>query len=335
MGLIMRGRATKSVELTERDGQLLRFLWRWKLVTTAALIEKHFGNITPQTGYNRILRLRDARFIERITIDQGDRYVWTLAAKGFAFVQPNLPELKSEGYKSEALEHDFYVSAFHLGEWLKSEPEDALFSEQQLRCFLLEQYPSWVPNTDLHRSDGYWSVPLKDKMVTVSLEVELTQKNGTRYEILAKFYERDTQVFRIVWLVKTLGLANSIQEKMRQAVGDKCLIHDFVVLEDFLSRGWQAPVCLGFEKGKPVSVLFYPRGGRYPLGIMTTYLLDARKAPFTSATYPARRSAPIPDRVGLPPTPHSPSPMSLPLSTPAPTSFSITIPTTTKGASHL
>ena len=54
-----------NVVLSEnREIPLLLFLWKWKVSTTAALIQKFFPNCKGKTAYNRILSLRKAGLIQ-------------------------------------------------------------------------------------------------------------------------------------------------------------------------------------------------------------------------------------------------------------------------------
>lgn len=42
----------------KRDLQVLRFLWKYKVATTAMLYERYFSNITHRTAYDCIRRLK-------------------------------------------------------------------------------------------------------------------------------------------------------------------------------------------------------------------------------------------------------------------------------------
>lgn len=294
-------RKKDKVLTNARDAAVFEFLWRWKLATTRALAEKFFGSAKTDTAYNRLLRLRNVGYLKLRSLDpEGRKFVWTLSQKGFELLTNRLPELNDEGFRSENLEHDHLVTAMHLGEWLVATPENVeIFTEQELRRFHLEHYPSWVPRTDYHRPDGYWRVPYKNRMITVALEVELTPKVDKRYFLVAEFYQKNSDISRVVWLVRSHGIAKAIQEKFRSAVKSEALIHNFVVRADFESLGWQAPVFLGHEQGRTLAFALGIRETapmqcrmQYPSGRMVTALLDTRKRPgnstFSTKTAPAR-----------------------------------------------
>lgn len=84
------------------------------------------------------------------------------------------------GYKSENKEHDFWVTAIHLGDWLYQIPiGSALCSEQQLRRLHRDHYPEWVPKSTDHRPDGWWNINCgrPNNKSLIALEVELSRKS--------------------------------------------------------------------------------------------------------------------------------------------------------------
>jgi hypothetical protein len=246
----------------EQEHLILEALWRWKLITTAALSEMFFPQLDKNTAYKKIVRLEKAGLIQTEFVVGGKlACAWTLTRKGFLEVSTFLPSLQDVGYKSETLHHDWLATAFHLGAWLKGHPESIeLFTEQELRRLPLDLYPSWVPNRDIHRPDGYSRVQIGSKNATIAIEVELSRKRQADYEILGRFYEDEPKVSRVLWLVPSIRRAHSILERIKSVVGDKCNIHHFCLLPDFKRLGWQAPLYLGYEQGSPVAFLM----GRAP-----------------------------------------------------------------------
>ena len=283
----------RKLQTNERDLEIFLFLWRWKLATTKAIADRFFPNLHPVIAYNRLNALKRGGFIQIQTLDShGDRFVWILTQKSFRMLRNHLPALKEEGFRSENIEHDFYTSAVHLGEWLVQQPiKVELFSEQELRRYSLDHYPRWVPRTKLRRPDGYWHVPYNTQMITVALEVELTAKCVDDYGVLARFYKDNPKVTRVVWITRTLSMAKYIEEKIRKEGTKEAPKHNFVVLSDFLKLVWHAPVLFGYEQGKTLGYVLgaHPakqelRDMNRPLTFMGSSLLDSRKSPFPSRT---------------------------------------------------
>lgn len=241
----------------EHEHYILMALWKWKLITTAGLSEMFYPDLDKNTAYRKIAHLEKVGHIQTEFLIRGkSASAWTLSRQGFQEISQFLPEMNDVGYKSETQYHDWLATAFHLGAWLKGHSDDIeLFSEQELRRLPLDAYPGWVPNRDIHRPDGYSRVQIGLKKATIAIEVELSRKAKSAYEILGKFYEDEPKVSRVLWLVTSRRRAQSILDRIKSSVGNKCGIHHFCILQDFQRLGWQAPLHFGYEQGKPVAFL--------------------------------------------------------------------------------
>ncbi len=286
-----------KVILTPRDIDLIQFLWRWKVLSTAALTERFFEGRSPITAYTRLWHLKKSGFIQIIGDREGRRCVWMTALKGFQIIQNTLPELSESGFKTENPEHDTLVTAFHLGEWLRSNPEGAdYFTEQELRRFHLDHFPSWVPKTNDHRPDGYSRIQRQDKKFTFAIEVEINQKRDRFYQELAHFYDRNESIDRVLWCVSTEAFARKISNLIQSEVSGRHLIHNFITRKDFETLGWSAPILIGAEGGKSLNYLFDPSAQTSPKPVWTRFLLDTRKCPHRSKTYPKTHLPILSDR---------------------------------------
>jgi hypothetical protein len=133
---------TYRCQITERDYKLLRFLWKWKTVSTTGLARKFFPEIQPLSAYRRLMHLEAGGFVRSLPIDGRWNEVWGLTDRGFKYILPKLGELQHVGHKSENVFHDYLSSAFHLGEWLTHQPENSqTYSEQQLRRYPTDAWP--------------------------------------------------------------------------------------------------------------------------------------------------------------------------------------------------
>lgn len=276
----------ERVILTERDIFVLEFLWKWKVVSTAALTARFFEERAPETAYTRLWHLKRGGFLAFVATGEPDAFVWSLTQKGFHAIRNRLPELDEEGFKSESVGHDTLVSAIHLGDWLKASPQGSqLVSEQEIRRFHPDCFPNWCPKTKSHRPDGYWHVLRKDKQLTVALEVEIHQKKSSYYSWLAKFYDEHQEISRVVWVVRPRSLAESIWRELKKAVGERATIHNLLTLDDVEILGWQAPILLGAEQGKALGFLLNSEAQSIPNPDWTRFLLDTRKCPHKSRRY--------------------------------------------------
>ncbi len=214
----MANKKLPGIVLGDREIKILIFLWKWKLVSNAALSSPRFF---PHTGaaraYNRLQAMRKANLIEMRCDAKCQNFAWCLTAKGFRAIREFLPALHEEGFRSEHFEHDLLVSAVHLGEWLVAKPHHVkLFTEQELRRVAYADYPSWVPQSPLHRPDGYFGFLGDDAIIPVALEVELNRKSARAYTNVSLIYQDLATIFRVLWLVPSLTTATRIHHKISE-----------------------------------------------------------------------------------------------------------------------
>lgn len=260
--------------------EILFFLWRWKLVSTAALLTRFFPGEPPINSYKKLRRLWRRGLITRLALDANyTEFVCTLTRKGFDLVREKLPMLREEGYRSETKYHDSLVAALHLGDWLQANPVGTAFvTEQELRRLHPHDYPNWIPRTAMHRPDGYWRVVHPEGVGTIALEVELRKKKAANYDFVSRFYRDHTEIFRVVWLVSRRTNIRKIQS---QLTGDmhSVPIHTFVLERDLRALGWEAPLHLGQEAGKPLSFLLGKTTAKPGQTLPFRSLFDLRKFP--------------------------------------------------------
>ncbi len=274
-----------KVLLGEREINILIFLWRWKLVSNAALTcKKFFPNAGSRRGYNRLQELKREGLIEVRYDAKLQNFAWALSKKGFTAIREFLSPLREEGYKSENFEHDLLVTMFHLGDWLLEAPSDVrVFSEQELRRTAFPEYPWWVPKTTLHRPDGYTGFIKGDRDIVLAIEIECSRKKPLCYELVAGFYRDLTAVHRVLWLVPSTDRAKNIQTIFMQSARSRSTIHNFILIPDFMNRGWRSQIVVGPEAGQTVTEFYdlLPREkGVKSTGPFTTPLLLNTKRSF-------------------------------------------------------
>lgn len=279
----------------ERDLPLLRWLWRWKISTTAAIDFKFFSHCNSSLiAYNRLRILEKNKFIEIRYNEQGLSPVWVLADKGFKAIRESLPTLKQEGFKSENINHDIVVTSAHLGRWVQRVPKHVdLFSEQQLRRYNIDEYPTWIPKTDLHRPDGYWRIQKDIKHEVIALEVERSRKSNTEYKAVGRFYNQVQQIDKVLWIVGATSFGNHLQRIFSEPLVPFRSIHNFILEDDFRKLGWLAKIKIGpdTEKtfaellGEQISFPSHLSVMKAPLEEMSRLLLETRITGLRSDIY--------------------------------------------------
>lgn len=275
-------------DITPRDLSILKYLWKWKLVSTAAIAAKFFPGLSTLTPYRRLLRLADSNYLHYLHDNDASGCGWCLTPKGFKKIQHLLGELSGQGFRSEYPHHDTTVTAFHLGDWLTHQPEyTQTFSEQQLRRIPNELWDDWVPKSDSHRPDGYSLMFKGEERFVFAFEVEMTLKAKSRYESVAVFYDLQQSISAVFWLVKSRLTVNSLKKYFESFNIRDAAKHNFIVMEEFRTLGWSASFVAGKYKGKKISeVLLHLPPTKSPLPSHqggSLALLNNSKKPILSA----------------------------------------------------
>lgn len=252
-------RKSNRLDVTARDIKILKFLWKWKMVSTAAVGLRFFPNASVHTGYRRLLALAQFGFVTFIQIDHTTGQGWTLTPKGYKVIRHLLGDLSVDGFKSEYPHHDRLVTALHLGNWLTNQPEyTQTFSEQQLRRIPVDLWDDWVPKSTTHRPDGYSLLFRGERKLVVAFEVELWLKSKNRYEPLVAFYDVQQSIDMVIWLVNSKVTLNSMKRTFERFNIREMQKHHFILLSDFQARGWYAPFVSGKFIGKtPAEILLH------------------------------------------------------------------------------
>jgi hypothetical protein len=271
--------------LSQSNIEILMFIWKWKVATTQLLSTSFFPSSAIRRVYNRLWKLRRAGIIQ-VQFDKAGRVAtWSLTRKGFEIVRDRLPTLRADGYLSENAFHDLMVVSFQLGEWVGGLPVGAdLVTEQELRCYKLDQLPSWLPEADAHRPDGYWHLSQTDGNKTFAVEVELSRKSISDYGFVAEFYDLYSTVNRVIWLVDNRSLGVAIDKKIRSEVSGPSK-HNFLALDQYLQHSWNAKFFTGPEAGISINQLLAAAARTSREHVLAPTLIDGRLFPRKSRSY--------------------------------------------------
>lgn len=298
-------RRKQKIILTQRDREILLFLWKWKLVSTATICHGfYYQPLSPRHAYRRLVELELGKYIKRSPI-AGLGTAWSLGNKGYHLVKGDLPEHTFAGRKSTSLEHDVIVSGIHIGPLANGTLKVKTFSDTELWNISPGQYPEWVPRNSARRPDGYWRVEIGGKSYTIALEVELTKKSKENYERYARFYNSNKLIFRVIWVVKRPSIGERILSIFEECNKERAPIHNFVLLEDVILNGWEATIFLGLEKGEPLTTLLQNEGGKKGDKCPSLPNLNLRILPCNLNTWNASSHVPKFDSIGFQPIPNS------------------------------
>ncbi|MFZ4402481.1 MAG: hypothetical protein ACOYOK_00125 [Pseudobdellovibrionaceae bacterium] len=283
----------KHCEITDRDYKILRFVWKWKAVSTQALAQKFFPGVHAFSAYRRLLFLESDGYLGSYVVSGRFHEAWILKEKGFKYILPHLGDLDSQGFKSANYPHDFLATAFHLGDWLTQQPNNTqTYSEQQLRCYPSDLWPTWIPRSALHRPDGYSAYQSKEKRVVIAFEAEISPKAKKRYESVVTFYDNQPAIDYVFWLVDSKNTLNTLKRNFEKLQIREWSKHQFILHCDFIKNGWLAPFTEGQFQGRCLSDFLSHKtatmSSQSHLSCGTLALLDSRRRPIHSTTYPTK-----------------------------------------------
>ncbi|MAZ50107.1 MAG: hypothetical protein CME65_16210 [Halobacteriovoraceae bacterium] len=240
------------IHLSERDLNLLGFLFKYKVASSALVMGRYFSSCASHTAYKRLLALEKANFIEARSDHSGKNYLWMLKKKGFDVIKSSLPELAEIGFKSENIVHDYLCTLLSLSLETKSEDKKSIvISEQQLRRFDENVFPKWLPSPKDHRPDGYIRTSEEDNQKLIALEVELNIKKASRYLSTLYFFETySDKIDHILWVLPSHKTGERLSRILKDSgISSRSLCpkdredyHLFISLVEFEKAGMDTKV---------------------------------------------------------------------------------------------
>ncbi len=237
--IILRGNK-KAVMPSERDKNMINFLWNHRVASFKTLYRLFYHQSSPRTCYNRLYKLCRHGFLASESDDGTKGRYWTLEKRGLAFfTKENGLDLKSIGSRPQSFRHDHLSSAILLGDWYMEKPAEVkLIPEQELLSS-----PTGIAgflNTDSRRPDGLWQFDIGPSKKYVALEVELNAKSENDYVEIIKSYDNYYSIDKIIWVVRGQGLMDKVHRLAVRHSAFKNEGHLFLSLDDVLKYLWLA-----------------------------------------------------------------------------------------------
>jgi hypothetical protein len=230
-----------AFHLSPRDIEMLDYIWKWKIPSSASIHEAVGRPNTPYSTFKALERLVAFKYIECVPNDRYQFKSWVLTETGFEAIRESLGGIKEDGYLSEYPWHDRNVLAFHMGEWSTYRfPVVKHFSEQELRRYPDAVYPEWVPRIPEHRSDGYSQIQGEKRSWLVAYEVELSAKAVHIYNSIIQQYRRNRDIDRVYWLVGDPYVKDRIIQAKTNVKDEQDNYHVFVDRALYQAKGWDA-----------------------------------------------------------------------------------------------
>lgn len=232
--------------LSKVEVDVLKFIWKWKLANTLSLKyavapAKNFWKF-----YKGLRRLLLEGYLKEV-VDAGiDIPLWTLTKKGFNYINGGSEALRENRYQPQSVSHDYWGSAFHLGDYIFGIPNNVeMTSEQELNAITSENLPRWLPVERQHIPDGYTSIKMDDKKIVLAFEMELSAKTMARYEDMIRFLDQQDSIELVFWLCANDYLIERITTQIVELPRRRKTKHNFLRFKDFQTMGWRSPIVWG------------------------------------------------------------------------------------------
>lgn len=242
--------------------EILKFLWRWKMANTMALKTHLAPTKSFWKFYQRLRQLVHEGYICE-AMDAGfGTTVWVLTKKGFIFLYGRSDLLEQNRYKVQSMNHDFWNTAFHLGNFVFGIPHNVeIVTEQEINAKKLEILPDWIPQSKDHIPDGLTRIKNGDYSSVLAFETETSQKTSGRYDEILYFLDKYPQLSMVFWLCENYRVISKITQQVIDFNRSNASKHNFIVLSDFQKLGWKSPILWGGKANMTIEQVITEIGG--------------------------------------------------------------------------
>jgi hypothetical protein len=254
-----------------------------------------FDRLSEWTFYAKINRLRKENFVMKRDGIGLQCEVLQLTKKGFDYLKYDLGELREMRYAAQSVAHDYWATAFQLGEFALSPPKNVEFlTEQQIICTDDSLLPRWQPKSREHVPDGMTCIRSGIRESVIAIEVELNLKPLIRYDKIGYYFESSlSKVDVVFWICATTKIAQTISDRLFQMKLRNFDIHQFVITSEFRNQGWDALIRSGSFNGRSIRDVYLAKGHQTPENMpkmtrkneLRQLLFPTAKTPKSSRTY--------------------------------------------------
>jgi hypothetical protein len=276
--------------LQKEEFQLLREVWRWKLLNYPVIQNTIFKAISKHNSYSKIRRLLKEGYIEECFGTKLDVTCVKLTKKGFEQIKYDVGYITQDRFKPQSVTHDYWAMAFQRGEFAINPNKNVSFiTEQELQARDHGTFLVKVPESKEHIPDGLTVFGDGEKSQMVAVEVELNLKPNLRYVKAAYYFDSPyTNIDTVFWLCDRSWLMEKIFYDMQKLRLGRMDIHHFVLLEDFKELGWNAKARSGRDINKTIREVYAQRSTQLPsetpenslLGKMQELYFSNKKSPW-------------------------------------------------------
>lgn len=188
--------------LTSRDKELFTNLMQNGILSTSLIAQIQFNNCSKKALLRRLNILEKAGFIRRVRCQA--EMIWLLTNKGASVIG------QEKSFKTRinmnSIEHDLLLVKIQF-KFMESGVTDRWELEHCLRHRILSQ-KGFIRKENLILPDGICIVDRKGQKESLAVELELNQKDKSRYRKIFRSYQKKESLFGIWYLVKNKRFGN-------------------------------------------------------------------------------------------------------------------------------
>lgn len=231
-----------SVQIQERDKNILEFIHRFRVVTRLQIERMFFKNANSNAGYQRLRKLESEDFLKIYNLRSLNQAIYQITNKGVQVIGRHDEQLKKKGdsnrmYHSQ-IEHDLGLTDIAIS--ILNLPHDISYqSENEIRGNSDYRYDHFIPDALLTLKEG---LPL-----TLAIEYERTFKKPKLYE--EKFYYMDKfreKYHRYLYVLEDLRKKSFFERVVSKSpnLSERNFMKRllFVRLEDLISAPYECPI---------------------------------------------------------------------------------------------
>ncbi|MDB5039151.1 MAG: hypothetical protein JWQ35_2679 [Bacteriovoracaceae bacterium] len=222
---------------TERERQLLSYLFQAKVATFKQIHRDQFPNNVKSAVSKRLGRLLKSKFIKKGITDLHGKYtqIFYLNGDTVKFSSPDeVDQITRYQMQSGTIDHD--IALVDLRSRLsKFSPVKKYWSENELQCLKECSTDSRLMPLILLRSDAALEIVSDGHEIVMPLELEVSRKAESRYEEkLSKYYEREN-ISAILFIAGSEGIMNVVIKAEKKIAGSKRPKFYYALLRDVLT----------------------------------------------------------------------------------------------------
>ena len=197
--------------LTNRDKQILNYMFESRIATTRVINEEFFKNKNRSNAQKRLRKLKGANLIEMATsMVLKERYYYYITQKGLKLCHPHAQTTNGVRFRPANIVHDF-----NLAKVRKVLRNSSYIREYYTENLLaLDIFKSDMAQTlegyQALRPDAIFTMVAKGKTIFNTVELEMSYKSSANYQDIIQKYYFNEKISYIFFISKSRSIIKKV-----------------------------------------------------------------------------------------------------------------------------